>query len=73
MSRPAPDPNSLLLLRKDDVARLLQVTGRTVDNLLRAGRLPEPIRLGAHPRWHSGQLLQWLRDQAEQAASGVAQ
>lgn len=69
MTMTGPPADTDQLLRKADVARLLQVSGRTVDNLLRAGRLPEPMRLSTHPRWHREQLLEWLRDQADRAAA----
>lgn len=67
-----PPTTEPLLMTVADVAQLLQVTGRTVNNLVRAGRLPAPLRLGHHPRWHREQLLQWLAVQADAAASEVA-
>ncbi len=48
------------LLTKIDVAKMLQVSGRQVENLVRAGRLPQPVRLGAHPRWRRGELAAFL-------------
>ncbi len=48
------------LLTKSDVGKVLQVSGRQVENLVRAGKLPQPIRLGAHPRWRRGELLAFL-------------
>lgn len=59
-----------VLLTKSDVAKLLQVTPRTIENLLRAGRLPQPMRLGSHPRWLQSHLTEWLRQQAMHAAGG---
>lgn len=48
------------LLTKTDVGKLLQVSGRQVENLVRDGRLPKPVRLGSHPRWRRAELLKHL-------------
>ena len=47
-------------LKKTDVAELIQVSTRQVELLVKAGRLPEPIRLGTHPRWQRSELLTFL-------------
>lgn len=39
------------LLTKTDVAELLQVSPRTVENLVNSGRLPKPVYVGRLPRW----------------------
>ena len=47
-----------VLLRKDDVAKVLQVSTRQVENLVRAGRIPKPVYLSPQsPRWRRGELL----------------
>lgn len=48
------------LLTKSDVAKLLQVSGRQVENLVKNDRIPKPIRVGTHPRWRRGQLMSCL-------------
>ena len=53
------------LLTKSDVAKLIQVSGRQVELLVKAGRLPEPIRLGTHPRWRRGVLMAFLDSLSE--------
>lgn len=45
------------LMTKKDVAAEIQVSGRQVENLVKAGRLPQPIRLGSHPRWIRSELM----------------
>ncbi len=63
------------LLTKTDLAKLLQVSGRQVENLVRNGRLPQPIRLGTHPRWRRAGLLSFLdglsSDQPSPPETGV--
>ena len=48
------------LLIKADVAKLLQVSGRQVEILVKARRLPQPLRLSNHPRWRRSELLAFL-------------
>ena len=48
------------LLTKSDLAKLIQCSGRQIELLVKAGRLPEPIRLGSHPRWRRGALMAFL-------------
>lgn len=52
------------MLTKADVARLLQVSGRQVEILVKAKRLPQPIRLSAHPRWLRSELMAFLDSMA---------
>jgi excisionase family DNA binding protein len=58
------------LLTKSDVAKLIQVSGRQVELLVKAGRLPAPIRLGTHPRWRRAALLAWLDAVGTDSAQG---
>ena len=49
------------MMRKRDVAELLQCSTRQVELLVKAGRLPEPLRLGEQsPRWRRPEILQTL-------------
>jgi len=58
-----------VLLKKDDVAKVLQVSTRQVENLVRAGRIPKPVYLSPQsPRWRRGELLAALG--LESAAAG---
>lgn len=52
------------LLTKADVAKLIQVSTRQVENLVKAGSLPAPIRLSHHPRWRRSQLMAFLDAQS---------
>ena len=47
-----------VLLLKSDVASLLQISTRQVENLVRAGRIPRPLYLSAQsPRWRRDEVL----------------
>ncbi len=48
------------LLTKSDVGKVVQVSCRQVENLVRAGKLPQPVRLGSHPRWRRTELMAFL-------------
>ncbi len=36
------------------------VTARHVENLVRSGRMPEPVYLGRIPRWRLAELMDWI-------------
>lgn len=47
-----------VLLLKSDVASLLQISTRQVENLVRAGRIPAPVYLSKQsPRWRRDEVL----------------
>jgi predicted DNA-binding transcriptional regulator AlpA len=56
------------LLTKTDVATICQVSGRQVENLVRLKKLPQPIRLGSHPRWPRAELMSFLDSLTKSAA-----
>ena len=59
------------LLTRHQVEKKLQLTTSTIYRLMRAGQLPEPIKLGNKVvRWHAGELDEWLRNSPR--ASGEA-
>lgn len=46
------------LMRKCEVAKLLGCSDRQVENLVKSGRIPQPIYLGTNsPRWRRPELL----------------
>jgi len=50
-----------LLMRKTDVAALLGCSVRQIENLVRSGRIPQPVYLGPQsPRWRRPELLETL-------------
>jgi predicted DNA-binding transcriptional regulator AlpA len=61
-------------LRKEDVATLLQMSGRQVELLVKAGRLPQPIRISSHPRWRRSELIAFIDSlSASDSAETVAE
>lgn len=51
-----------LLATPQQVAELLQVSTRSLWRMRKAGKLPNPIRLGASVRWRRDEIEQWVRD-----------
>ncbi|MFK5948713.1 MAG: hypothetical protein QM500_08095 [Methylococcales bacterium] len=52
-----------LLLRRQDLAKALQVSLGTIDNMRQSGRLPEPIEVS--PRcigWPKNVIEKWLEE-----------
>jgi excisionase family DNA binding protein len=41
-------------------AKLLSLSTRTIDNLKRDGRMPQPIRIGKAVRWNRAELDDWV-------------
>lgn len=55
-----PESTAPLLIAADEVARLLNISKRTLWRLLSAGKLPKPVRLGNAVRWRRDELEQWI-------------
>lgn len=51
-----------LLISADDLARLLQVSTRTLWRLRSSGKLLEPIKIGGNTRWRLDEVRQWIAD-----------
>lgn len=60
------------LLNVQQLAELLGVSARHVEDLLARGVLPQPIRLGRVRRWHPDAISTWLADKDAQANEGYA-
>lgn len=48
------------MLTIDEVAGMLNCSGRTVHRLADAGRMPRPVRLGALVRWPRESIESWI-------------
>ena len=55
-----PGSDAPLLIAAGEVARLLNVSKRTLWRLLSAGKVPAPVRLGSAVRWRRDELEQWI-------------
>ena len=68
----------LLLLGRKDLARILNVSERTIGSLRARGRLPAPTRLGRRTLWKRSEIERWVaagcppRDQWEAMSGGAA-
>ena len=50
------------LLTAKEVAGLLRVSPRHVDNLVKAGAMVAPVRLGRCVRWRRDAVEEWIRN-----------
>jgi prophage regulatory protein len=64
---PIPDPEgdelnsrTPVLIAVDDLARILDVSTRTVWRLLSAGKIVRPVRLGGAVRWRYTEVRHWI-------------
>jgi predicted DNA-binding transcriptional regulator AlpA len=51
-----------LLITAAEVARMLQISTRTVWRLRSGGELPEPVRFAGTVRWRLAQIKKWIAD-----------
>ncbi len=51
-----------LTMTREEVARELQVTTKTVDNLWRSGKLPHPSRIGRGVRFLRSDVLDFIAE-----------
>ena len=49
------------VLRRKQVAAMLGVNVRTVDNWAKAGKMPTPYLLAGIPVWDEAELVRWLQ------------
>jgi len=54
------EPGEPLLITAAELARLLQVSTRTLWRLRSAGELPEAVRLGGAVRWRLDEIRKWI-------------
>lgn len=49
------------LINAEELARLMQVSQRTLWRLLSGRRLPEPVRIGRSTRWRLEEVAEWIQ------------
>ena len=59
-SPPGPAVVSPLLVSAPELAKLLQVSTRTLWRLQSAGQIPPPVRLGGSTRWRLDEVRRWI-------------
>jgi excisionase family DNA binding protein len=62
MSCPSDAGEEPVLLSARQVAKLLQISQRTLWRLLSAGAIISPVKLGRSVRWRKDELIQWVAD-----------
>lgn len=62
-------PRMEMLLTTEEVARLLRVSPRKFENMVKAGRVPAFIRVGRLRRWEPEVVKTWLKDNRVDCAS----
>jgi excisionase family DNA binding protein len=48
------------MLTKEDIATILKISLRTVENWVADGLLPAPATIGSRRRWHSGEFYAFM-------------
>lgn len=60
-----PDGSTLRYVGRDEAARILGVSTRTLDRLATNDpTFPKASRIGRHPKWLLHELLEWMRGRA---------
>lgn len=49
------------LINAEELARLMQVSERTLWRLLSGGKLPQPVRIGRNTRWRLDVVSEWIQ------------
>jgi excisionase family DNA binding protein len=56
----SPAAEEPLLINAEELARLINVSKRTLWRLRSAGDLPAPVRLGSTVRWRLDEIRAWI-------------
>ena len=59
-AHPHMDDEDLRMLRVEQVAELLSVSRNTIYRMVKAGRFPEPIKLGGNTLFSNMEIRLWL-------------
>jgi predicted DNA-binding transcriptional regulator AlpA len=62
IDEPMSDVQGPLLIPALDLARMMQISTRTLWRMRSAGQLPEPVRLGGTVRWRMEEIKNWIDD-----------
>lgn len=60
------------LLRRDDMASLLQSSRSTVDGMRRRGELPESIKIGRARFWRRADVADWIESRRATSSQEAA-
>jgi excisionase family DNA binding protein len=54
------DLNPEFLFTKEELAKMLQLSERTVDRHIVEGKVPAPFYIGSRPRWMRSAIQEWF-------------
>jgi excisionase family DNA binding protein len=49
-----------VLINAEELARIMDVSERTLWRLLSGGKLPRPVRIGRNTRWRLAEVMEWI-------------
>jgi len=58
-----------LLITAAELARMMQISTRTLWRLRSAGQLPEPVRFAGTVRWRLAQIKKWIADGCQMSSA----
>ena len=49
-----------ILINAEELARMMDVSERTLWRLLSGGKVPQPVRIGRNTRWRLAEVAEWI-------------
>ncbi len=49
-----------VLINAEELARMMDVSERTLWRLLSGGKVPQPVRIGRNTRWRLAEVVEWI-------------
>lgn len=62
MTSPSDAGDEAILLPAKQVAKLLQISPRTLWRLLSMGGIVSPVKIGHNVRWRKDELMHWISE-----------
>jgi predicted DNA-binding transcriptional regulator AlpA len=53
------DPKPVLI-NAEELARIMDISERTLWRLLSGGKVPQPVRIGRNTRWRLAEVEEWI-------------
>lgn len=54
------DTEAPTLIDAEALAKMMDISVRTLWRLLSAGKLPQPVRIGRNTRWRLAEIRRWI-------------
>lgn len=49
-----------VLINAEELARIMDISERTLWRLLSGGKVPQPVRVGRNTRWRLAEVEEWI-------------